>query len=193
MYQNIRNNILKSMIRLHLKVVVVFLQQIIKTAKRSTVFLSTGRIQFHVIHYRDPEQFPNSNHFSCLTACLVSVICCYGNDLRCQNTVLFDPTGEGRVLGGKLWKRFRGKLKTNLDFALKNQNTFFLLGCALIFKLLLPCGHLILWFVKGSWSPFSVVYHTLVNMNKSMTPFLALHLRSSSTILIELTSQILMK
>lgn len=35
---------------------------------------------------------------------------------------------EGRVLGGKLWKSFRSKLKTHLGFAFKNQNTFFCLA-----------------------------------------------------------------
>lgn len=81
MYRDIRNNILlKAHGKITFRSLSGFPSRDYQNSKKDPVFLSTGRIQFHVIHYSDPEQFPNSNHFTCLTACLISVICCYGND-----------------------------------------------------------------------------------------------------------------
>lgn len=50
----------------------------------------------------------------------------------------------------------------------------FLLGCALIFNTLLPCGHLIL-VCEGLWNSFSVVYSILVNEISQWDRFLLAH------------------
>lgn len=81
-----QHNLLKkkkgSMVRVHLEVVKpVFFCNRLSTTKRIIVFSFHSRIKFHVTLYNNPEQFLNRNHFTCLTACPVCVICCYAHEM----------------------------------------------------------------------------------------------------------------
>ena len=178
MYQDIRNNIGKkilgkkkgSMVRVHLEVVIFFCNRL-STAERIYSFSLHSRIKFHVTLCNNPEQFLNWNHFTVWL--LVLFVWSVVMEMTKMSKHCFVWSHRGRrVSGGELWKRFRGKLKTIWTLYLKIK-THFLLGCTLIFKPLLPRGHLILQCLKGPWSLFSVVYHTFMNLDKSMTPFLA--------------------
>lgn len=67
------------MIRLHLEISVIHSKNYHQPIQFA-VILSISRAQVHVFLHSDLEQFLYSYHFPSLTTCLVSVICCYGND-----------------------------------------------------------------------------------------------------------------
>lgn len=67
------------MARLHLEVSVIHSKNYHQPIQLA-VILSISKAQVHVFLHSDLEQFLHSYHFLSLTTCLVSVICCYGND-----------------------------------------------------------------------------------------------------------------